>query len=123
MTDPQRAHTNEHVADEGARPRGIAGEIGSTNGLARRGLDTSERELMLVDRIIVLENKLAELQHRYKMSTEGGYATPPALPEPPQRLRRTRDVYALLLRVPGVGWVARRGVAVAKKARAAGRDG
>lgn len=128
MTDANRARTDQQdsglVDGESYVPPGMIGEFDSTKGLAQRGLSTSERELMLVDRIVVLENKLAELQHKYKMTTDGGgYRTPPALVEPPLRFQRARDTYSLILQIPAIGRIAHRAVGVAKKARAARRDG
>ena len=95
-------------------------EIPPTVGLARRDLPTSERELALVDRIIALENKLAEANHRYRLGLHQQYYGGQTAPAP-QRFAAARGVYGVLLRIPLVGPVARAGVRAARRVRRGGR--
>lgn len=103
----------------GVRQPGIAHEIRPTVGLTQRQQATSERELALVDRIIALQNQLAEAHHRYELAVSQMRELSNA--QPVERFSRARSFYGALLKVPVLGYVARRSVRAAKWARRGGR--
>lgn len=108
--------TNEHEVPEPT----LAHEVDSQAGVAQRHLASTERELALVDQIIVLQNKLAEAQHRYKLAGgDARYAAPP--PPVVERFARSKSVYGAVLKVPVLGVAARSTVRSAKKVRRGSR--
>ncbi|GAB3311245.1 hypothetical protein EK0264_10695 [Epidermidibacterium keratini] len=79
----------------------------------------AERTLMLVDRIIALENKLAEERHRFASrqlaESVAEHEEREALRSPLElRFPRTSRAYSATLRVPVAGGLARRVVKAAK---------
>lgn len=101
---------------------GLAHEIEPTVGLAQRHRSTAERELALVDRIIILENKLAEANQRYKLATQHEYynVVHPA-PAATEHWSRARSAYGKMLKVPALGSLAHSTVRGAKRLRRGGR--
>lgn len=111
----------QHTELPSVRTPQIAHELPPTTGLAQRGLPTSERELAMVDRIIALENKLAEANHRYKLTNQHSLYQAVAVVAPRERYARTRGIYGSMLKIPVLGEAARAGVRVLKRIRRGGR--
>lgn len=112
---------NDAVTDDPscAPAAALAHEVEPTVGLAQRHVPTAERELAMVDRILVLENKLAEANHRYKLAADQQYyglqyhAVPPPW-------SRSRAMYTKLLRVPVLGAAARSTLRAVRRLRRTG---
>lgn len=119
MSEPLTADAGSYAAE----PPRIDHEVISPDVTLDRDSADLERQLALVDRIIALENQLAETHHRYRLSINPELYRLP-LPGPPvEPYTRARNAYTQILRVPVVAPIARAAVRAVKKARAARAHG
>lgn len=107
MTNPS-AEPSESSNDPDV-PAGLMGYIAD-----------AERVLMLTDRIIVLENKLAEARHRYESALHIGRVEEHEEREAlrsdlEKRYPKIARAYGRFLHVPGVGSAAHKSVSVLKR--------